>query len=358
MIFEIPGDLSDVGFVRWPEHQLSIENLINAHRDGCHIFAPHPDIAATILKECDLSASQKAVLRTEIQAKSATLMGQVLSIPAVAVVLPPGTKTATRRQNQKITIPLDAFRHRDASARSRIIVEDADTDGAFIKFLAEVMCRPLGYYPSFSFTIVHGGGERTGNRYAEAVQERTPTLCIVDSDRWSPDDGIGGTASGVCAHRGRECLPTVKAVVLGVREIENLLPPTLLMEIFSCNDTLSTIGILSSMSAIPDNKNPYILYHDYKKGLRIKDISGISEAYLRNCLEIAGIPTPTNDNVEGIVIAGVSETLMKTFLRALGRDGGLRRAYLEHVRGTPLWEHVSDVVSQVVSLGACGRSIS
>ena len=122
-----------------------------------------------------------------------------------------------------------------------------------------------------------GGGNTISSVYTNIKQaKKCFCLCIVDSDKIAPDGKLGSTASGLpqsdstasgLPPSDSTCIKTI-IFILNCREIENLIPNSILLELLSGNpERLEALKILESISVVEVR---YFL--DIKEGTRMKEI--------------------------------------------------------------------------------------
>lgn len=170
-----------------------------------------------------------------------------------------------------------AGNHTFLGNKSCIMGEDR-TDGVFFEILAKKYLRAKCNLPESFITlgIRGGGGSQTGISHVELCKEQSNfCLCIVDSDKESPNWQFGSTASKCLEENKRLNLNGGKylgrLVILECREIENLLPLKLIALIHPN---------LQLMELINSNHHELIdcyAYIDLKKGVNVKTIMDVKK---------------------------------------------------------------------------------
>lgn len=119
-------------------------------------------------------------------------------------------------------VPLLMFSDQDFLGCSELICENLSDCESLIA-LAKLSVRKRIPSCSLKFRAVAGGGDTTHKQVsAAAVEPNPPAVCIIDSDKEFPGDGMGNTA--------KKCIKAGKATwrtgvrVLAARELENLIP--------------------------------------------------------------------------------------------------------------------------------------
>ena len=153
----------------------------------------------------------------------------------------------------------------------------------------------------------NGGGSTTYQAYKNAVSNNNKfCLCIVDSDmHYAGTQVAKGPTFCALNKADRELKRQGNGIFCGllplqVMEVENLVPYSLLEEIFSsepvCKDGL--IILKSMIDTFPKDESNPVLFYDFKQGLRVKDCAKCVHTdladYWRNVFDLIndGIFTP------------------------------------------------------------------
>jgi hypothetical protein len=157
-----------------------------------------------------------------------------------------------------------------------LLCENSD-DAVLYKTIAKVYL----IWKNFNAQIVcdrrGGGGNTISSEYINIKQaKKCFCLCIVDSDKIAPDGKLGSTASGLpqsdstasgLPPSDSTCIKTI-IFILNCREIENLIPNSILLELLSGNpERLEALKILESISVVEVRS-----FLDIKEGTRMKEI--------------------------------------------------------------------------------------
>ncbi len=152
-----------------------------------------------------------------------------------------------------------------------VFLENSDDEEVYCAILERVrLDRGLSGI-GLSMNVRGGGGHTTAKEFERSLQRKDAAVCIVDSDMKAPGRSIGDTAKRVMAvvNSGRFVL--ADALVLNVHEVENLIPP----EVYE--DGGSAVvhrNVVSELEAYRSSgKLDAHLFFDYKKGLKVCDIS-------------------------------------------------------------------------------------
>jgi len=116
-----------------------------------------------------------------------------------------------------------------------------------------------------------GGGQTTDKVFKKIQSSKEKfCLCLLDSDKKTPNSGLGTTAKNVLKINDQN-QPLCDALALNVREIENLIPTSIYKEVFE-NDSnkRDAINFLETLdnSHLSDARS----YLDIKKGLTLERV--------------------------------------------------------------------------------------
>lgn len=365
MIIELSERFASFTAAEWSEYHTAIENLIVAHREGFHIFSPSRDICSSLLQNCELSVTQSEVLKHHIAAKLSTILGQVQSADAVIVCNPSDYANETTRDNQ-IAIDLNEFAFTTACLPSKLIIENADFDGRLLENLCSLFGRRLGYLMPFKIEKIHGGGSSTGLRYRDACLSARPSICVVDGDQKFANGTLGETAKAVRNFHGTELHNTVEHFVLPVRELENCLPISSFLDVYSTNhEVRSRIHGLRNYCEYRDAQNfpPHlnaISFFDLKIGISRSNVASFPahsrEAVRRmdQFLSHQEIVTADYDDVtDGTVIhPGISENLLPNYCEYLEDQQFDRNSLIGKFERSPEWNWLNKMIKRILSFGA------
>jgi hypothetical protein len=216
-------------------------NLARAHHEGKHILSGPFRVLAALATATELPEDVRGTFRQiklrhhELGSLRASMTHIVEIEPREGAILEDGDHA-----RQCYRVPLAYFSDSARVQKSRLVAEDRD-DARIYEHAAQA------YLSRFSLKGIrvrlqtYGGG---GSSIADALRDHAregPTVCIVDADRrWSSEEGTaqeGRTAVGA-----REVARDLagKAVawvyVPPCREIENLLPASIVLESFVATD--------------------------------------------------------------------------------------------------------------------------
>lgn len=368
MIIELAPSFGGFKSDDWAPYHRAIENLITAHGEGWHLLSPSREVAKSILSSCSLSRTQAQIFEHHIANRVSVTSGQARSADLVILANPETEPRRTERANQ-LGVSLSTFSELAACAPARLITENAATDGKVIEALSELMSRDLGYNSPISFEHVHGGGGTTAACYEQACTSARPTLCVLDSDRKYPGAALGETARRVVqANAPHE---TIRTFILPVREVENSLPLSLLLDVYSQSPEVR--GRVSPLlkyierrvlDGIPLEANA-LDYIDFKFGLKRSDIAKLPTGQRAMFCKLAHVVRPTeishdlyDDATDGTVIAeGISENLLAQFLSFIDAAKHKRREIAQKIKSSPAWPWLEDLLRLVLAFGTASARL-
>ena len=186
-----------------------------------------------MLRSGIFSNTQKATL-VRIEQRYSEWSGYARTVAFTVLVVDEGGGGAWA-PNQRKVVAANNFARRSASGRFRLVTEDG-LDGEFVARASLQLASILGYGGRFEYEVVRGGGSRTGATYCDHAVKGRPTYCVVDSDARYSSDGAGATARDALRRHNRLDEALSKLHVLGVREIECLVPTPIVRRTYA-NDS-------------------------------------------------------------------------------------------------------------------------
>lgn len=154
--------------------------------------------------------------------------------------------------------------------RTVLVVEDSVSDGSFYRLLFNFTQSKLGIY-STSFEIYHGGGSRTIDVAVEKAVDKRIVCAVIDSDKRAPSERSIPKVDAVNRRAAELSWPLLWAVSPCVREIENLVPLSI-MKYLPCAQAHPNIEHLEIISQREkelkiDDRNNLWFHLDIKLGL-------------------------------------------------------------------------------------------
>ena len=135
-----------------------------------------------------------------------------------------------------------------------------------------------------------GGGNCTHVPYGTYKSRRIDLcICITDSDRTHPKDGIGETAKQVLKEDKKHKNPLCKALVIDFYSAENLIPINIIEKIYSKNKNKDQIDIFKKYKELKSLSSWKFI--PLKKGINCQEIKSDQEKikFLRSQLNINNI---------------------------------------------------------------------
>lgn len=185
------------------------------------------------------------------------------------------------RAHASIDVSVCSFMKSNIADRPRLLVENMLRDGWVYNFLLKnisdkLKCRYL------SVDVVHGGGDDIVSVFEQIIKEKRIVCTIVDSDKNSPAASKNTKLSKLVTVVRRHGWLLSFAASPPCREVENLIPFSIISQIDSSkeidtnshllkiNEREKSIGI-----ALSDR---YLRYFDFKEGASARNLVSRSEA--------------------------------------------------------------------------------
>jgi hypothetical protein len=249
----------------------ALELIAQARRLGKHIVFGNRKILS-FLANCELLSRRASEVYRKLYETFPTSRVYVDKIGlSVEIVLDDTLELITRGSSRIIRASINYFKDFTILDHTVLLLEDLD-DASFYKRLAKayLVWQEIGNV-FVMYDPRNGGGQNTHKTFS-TIQNRKDKfcLCLLDSDRRAPNLDIGDTAKAVCRVNDKT-QPLCDALILGVREIENLIPTSLYRATFESDSNKSkTIDFLERLeeSQFAENRK----YLDIKKGLTLAKV--------------------------------------------------------------------------------------
>ncbi|EKO3457679.1 hypothetical protein NTH37_003895 [Vibrio fluvialis] len=185
-----------------------------------------------------------------------------------------------------LCVPLKLFSLYNLNMPPILIAEDY-TDLEFYDLITRSYLKNVGVSSvNFSYFSLPGGGRNTFRTVKNTYENRTAiSYCILDSDIEYPSGPIGETARLVEeVNQGINDNYSRYRIIKG-REVENIIPMSILFSIIKNKDPLNKLAQLIS----PDNNGERaIFFADFKKGLKrhvITSKCNMTKSFWQNALK-------------------------------------------------------------------------
>lgn len=365
MIVEMSSQFDQITPEEWLAKSALVENLLQSHVQGWHIFAPSRSIGQNIIDYCDLSGRMKDIFTTNIFNRLSVILGEARSCSRTVCVAMNGNIPDFTNQ----TIINESFFLDLANCGPiRLLVEHFENDGEFFTILFSAFARHFKYRLPRQFEIVHGGGQTISNLYRHHWNDIRPLICIVDSDKLFPDDNLGGTAQSVVDVGLVNATGTVMAIVLPMREAENLLPISFLLDVFSDNAGVQgQIGryrqaVLQGFQA--GSLNPYD-FIDLKRGTTVAELTRVPNSEIQPYLQFIGICgtdvcryADLNDlDPDHVALPAISANLLPSTLAYLTRNAWTRSDFIEKLCKLPRFTELAELFEEAIALALASQKL-
>jgi hypothetical protein len=167
-----------------------------------------------------------------------------------------------------------------------------------------------------------GGGRNIERAFESIIDSRSEfCLCIVDSDKKSPDNDFGNTCKALQQHHNREEHFVCDIIPLDTREAENLVPFYFIENIY--NEDCNYTEVISIHKDFFSKQNEARDYFDFKNGVKWKNIRNnqlASEKYWYRILEFENLLANINPDCvdeEKIILKGYNSQFFKKNSRIL-----------------------------------------
>jgi len=222
-----------------PETIPALENLANAVREGKHLVISDRETLKIITQCQDLSKTTQAIYNILYNKFSElrSYLSVVTRYIEITDLLEP--KLSSLSGKEVIQVPLGFFENTESIQKTILLCENI-RDTSFYQTIARVyvIWKNTNINIKLEFEPRGGGGNTINTEY-DNIQKNTKRLClcILDSDRISPEGKLGSTAvliASIAQNQNSQFFRT-KVFILNVHEIENLIPNSILLEICSGN---------------------------------------------------------------------------------------------------------------------------
>lgn len=277
------------------ETVLALEYLASARREGKHAVMAKRETLKKIAQCSRLSQFAKSTYNKLFNQSTQLLQSYLSAVTKYIEIVNSCYEPEVVYNSGKQIIKVAPRFFNDSELVQKTILLCENSDDAVLyetiakvyliwnKINVKIVCDPRG-----------GGGNTISSEYINIQKAKKRfCLCIVDSDKTAPDGNLGSTASRLQAQNDSNCINT-QAFILDCREIENLIPNSILSELCSGNqERLTALRILENISISAVEIKCFL---DIKRGTWMKEIIHASNPKVKSFWDtkISLIPSISN----------------------------------------------------------------
>lgn len=255
---------------------LALEHLAYACREGKHLVIAERGTLKKIANSSRLSDNHRSIYRTLCHQATQQFRSYPSEVTKYIKIINPCSKPEVVFDSGQQIIKLSPRFFNDSELIQKTILLCENIDDAV---LYETIAKVYLIWKRLNVEIAceqRGGGGNTISKEYVNIQKfkKRFCLCIVDSDKIAPDGNLGNTAKSLSqAQSNSNCIIT-QAFILDCREIENLIPNSILSELCSGNkERLKALKIIENISSSTVEIRDFL---DIKKGTQMKEIINAS----------------------------------------------------------------------------------
>jgi hypothetical protein len=264
---------------------LALENLATARREGKHLVIAERETLKKIAQCSRLSQYAKSLYHTLYNKSTQQFQSSRSAVTRYIEIVNPcySPQIVSASGQQIIKVAPNFFNDSESVQKTILLCENSD-DAVLYETIAKVyliwkrtnvqiVCEPRG-----------GGGNTISSEYVniQTLKKRL-CLCIVDSDKIAPEGKLGSTASRLQSLSNSNCINT-QTLILDCREIENLIPNSILSELCAGNkERLEALKIFENISSSAIEIRNFL---DVKKGTKMKEIIQESNPKIKDFWEV------------------------------------------------------------------------
>lgn len=356
MFFEIT-DLAVEEALRVAKSAAAVEHLIQVHSAGWHVVVMSRGAARSLIDSGILSRRLCSILESDILKRAAVLRGELSSVGRfIRCVAGSGVE---RFDGGAVEIRIDRYSELEACQKSYLLTENSCIDGAFLVELVREFSHVKNSTRPINLELLHGGGGTTADIYSSHINGLRPLFSVVDSDRNFDGDVLGATAQRMVNLGNVGPLNTVMCEVLPCRELENLIPISMLFEVYDDDPKVKEIVSIyhKFKDECPADSYEVLKYCDFKRGGKVEIIeklpNGIAEKFIRFA-SYFGVKSIEKMDDKSTLYVGISNYCSQRVLSFLIRKPWLIRDFYRKFSRSPLFREVAPILEVIYAYGVGG----
>jgi len=250
----------------------ALEIIALARREGKHLVFAKRDVLKSLLN-CSALPQRTHQVYSKIYARLSEkqVYLQTFTRRVEVIALDTGLSSRMEKHCKVISVPASYFCDSALIQKTLLITENLD-DAVLYQTITKIYMqwKKLNGIKML-FDPYQGGGSTTKKAY-KLIQDKQERfcLCLLDSDKKSPKSPLGNTAKDV-KKIDKTNKPLCEYFIVGVREIENLIPTKLYSAVSSGdNNRMQCVHFLEQLeNTIIAEARKYL---DIKDGLKLNEI--------------------------------------------------------------------------------------
>ncbi|MDU1538290.1 MAG: hypothetical protein E6902_01610 [Paeniclostridium sordellii] len=224
-------------------------------------------------------------------------------------------------------VPIDYFNNHKFLRESVLVTENLRDAWVYKSMTKKYIKQVVDINLDINLEEMPGGGNDLSIAYENKIKENRLVICIADSDRKYPEDTIGDTARYAWnIYENHKSDKIIYMHKLGVREKENLIPPSFYM---LCTNGINTESLknLMKLELLNNSKSEFLKYVDIKDGVELKTYRGENKNcidFIKNIIEehpeLLACDLEKEKDLNSKVILGAGSKAMDTFYRDILED--------------------------------------
>ncbi|GAB3685394.1 hypothetical protein [Salinisphaera aquimarina] len=249
------------------EETAGVENLFLSCAEGTHVAIADRNTLKALLNFTHLSSRALGSIRNMLSKFSfiANLEKEISFYVQIS------SDTADPEFTEDLwKLPLSWFSDSQLCTRTILLAENLN-DAFFYAFSSPVLSRHADLLKELTvnYELVNGGGDTTADVLAHVADEKRFTICVTDSDQYSPGASEKRTARR-CRAVIRACRWPCDLAVINARTVENLIPPAMVRA--STNSPHAHRAANDVEYLLANDLLPVARFSDLKSGLHLSKI--------------------------------------------------------------------------------------
>ncbi len=250
----------------------ALEMIALARREGKHLVFAKRDVLKSLLN-CSALSKRTRQVYSKIYAQLAEMQVylQTFTRRVEVIALDTGLSSRLEKHCKVISVPARYFCDSALIQKTVLLTENLD-DATLYQTITQIYLKWNKLKGiAILFEAYAGGGSTTEKAY-QLIQDKQERfcLCLLDSDKKSPNSPLGNTAKDVKKIENTN-QPLCEYFIVGVREIENLIPTQLYSTVSSGDvNRMPCVHFLEQLekTSIAEARK----YLDIKNGLKLNEI--------------------------------------------------------------------------------------
>ncbi|WP_195945606.1 hypothetical protein [Paraclostridium bifermentans] len=305
-----------------------IENIARSYSEKRHIIIAKRSILLYFSK-LDLLEKKVRSIYTDLYSRSAQYkVYKSVFVEYIKILSNEYSFRKVKENSQCIyEVPINYFNDNRFLRESVLVTENLRDAWLYKSMTKKYIKQVMQINLDINLEEMNGGGNDLSIAYENKIKENRLVVCVADSDKRYPNSTIGDTARyATNIYKNYDSYRITYMHKLGVREKENLIPPSFYL-LCTNGINIESLKNLVELEVLNNSSSEFLKYIDIKDGIELKSYRGDNKNYINYIKhiieehpELIACDLESEKDLQVKVILGAGKKAIDTFHREILDD--------------------------------------